>query len=145
MQESGYMDSKAYISFFNDWLVSQLPKERPLLLIIDGHKPHEVLEVIQPAATAGIHILCLPAHTSHLLQPWDKLFGPLKTHYRAAFDKWMRANINQKLDRTTFVKLITENAWNLGTTASHIKSGFKQTGILFHLLNIQEFFLLIVL
>jgi hypothetical protein len=49
------------------------------LLIYDGHRSHETLELREAADKAGIHLFCLPPHTSHRLQPLDVgVFGPLQ-------------------------------------------------------------------
>ena len=52
---------------------------KPILLIYDGHRSHETIELREAADTAGIHLFCIPPHTSHRLQPLDVgVFGPLQ-------------------------------------------------------------------
>lgn len=36
---------------------------------IDGHASHVTVEVIQFARANDVHLLCLPAHTTHILHP----------------------------------------------------------------------------
>lgn len=45
---------------------------RPQVIILDGHKSHEALEVIKAARANGIIIVKLPQHTNHWLQPLDR-------------------------------------------------------------------------
>jgi hypothetical protein len=51
-------------------------------LILDGHRSHLSLRVVDLALANNVCIICLPAHTTYLLQPLDvavfkalKLFG----------------------------------------------------------------------
>ena len=48
-----------------------IPPTRPVLLIQDGHSSHMSIEGIEFARDNGIHMLCLPAHTTHILMPLD--------------------------------------------------------------------------
>ena len=59
-----------YLKWFKFFLAN-IPPTRPVLLIEDGHASHLLLEVIQLARDNNVHILCLPAHTTHILQPLD--------------------------------------------------------------------------
>ena len=57
-----------YMKWFQFFLKS-IPPARPVLLIEDGHASHISMEVIELARTNNVHLLCLPAHTTHILQP----------------------------------------------------------------------------
>lgn len=53
------------------------------LLLFDGLKAHLMSDITQELNQNGIHIVCLPPHSSHLLQILDvSIFGPMKTFYR---------------------------------------------------------------
>ena len=41
------------------------------LLILDGHKSHISLDVLEKAKRKGVDMVTLPSHTSHGLQPLD--------------------------------------------------------------------------
>jgi hypothetical protein len=52
---------------------------KTILLIYDGHKSHEMIELRETAVQHNIELYHLPAHTSHHLQPLDVgVFGPLQ-------------------------------------------------------------------
>lgn len=52
---------------------------KAILLIYDGHKSHETIELRETAVQHNIELYRLPAHTSHRLQPLDVgVFGPLQ-------------------------------------------------------------------
>jgi hypothetical protein len=52
---------------------------KPMLLISDGHRSHETIELREAALRDNIHLYCIPPHTSHRLQTLDVgVFGPLQ-------------------------------------------------------------------
>ena len=55
--------------FINRMKEGVLPIERHLL-ILNGHKFHINLKVLQKTKTNGIDMISLPSHTSHELQPF---------------------------------------------------------------------------
>ncbi|KAJ8965371.1 hypothetical protein NQ317_002874 [Molorchus minor] len=62
----------------------------PILLVLDNHSSHISLAAITFCRRNGIHLLSLPPHSSHRLQPLDVVFfGPLKSAYSQEADKWM--------------------------------------------------------
>ncbi|CAL9683897.1 unnamed protein product [Knipowitschia caucasica] len=68
---AGYMDNDLFVKWFNQHFLKHATQERPLLLVMDGHASHLGPELIQAAQGAGVILLCLPPHTSHILQPLD--------------------------------------------------------------------------
>ena len=54
----------------------------PLLLIIDGHKSHMTLDLVDVARANDVILFCLPPHTTHALQPLDvSVFKSLKDNF----------------------------------------------------------------
>ena len=120
-QSAGWITSK----IFCDWVVKIfLPHveakrqeenltDAPALLYIDGHASRESVEAIEALQEANVTMVCLPSHTSHLLQPLDRggggggwmgylkwqwsLFEVLWTHYRKQIcerDSWRRLSMD---------------------------------------------------
>jgi hypothetical protein len=59
------------------------------LLIVDGHKNHVTLEVIQKAMEIGLDLIIPPSHTNHWLQPLNvNVFAPFKIAFRHYRDAW---------------------------------------------------------
>ena len=55
------------------------PLERPLLLVVNQAEPHNNREAIQFYRENMEMVVCLPAHTTHVMQPLDVgVFCPLK-------------------------------------------------------------------
>lgn len=61
-----------------------------MLLVLDGHGSHITINVIEFAKSNGIHLLCLPSHTSHILQPLD--VGVFKSFFSKACRQYMAKN-----------------------------------------------------
>lgn len=99
------------------------------LLILDGHGSHATPEFDQFCAEKRIITLCMPAHSSHLLQPLDVgCFSALKRAYKKQVVDFMRLGINH-IDKIEF--LIAFKAARLeAMTASNIRSGFTATGLM---------------
>ncbi|KAK9731462.1 DDE superfamily endonuclease [Popillia japonica] len=63
-----------------------------VLLIVDGHGSHKELAVITYARENHVHMLSIPPHTIHKLQPLDRTFMKLfKNCYNISFSLRMRA------------------------------------------------------
>ena len=76
------------------------------MLIVDGHAPHVTNKFIKFTKENKIVCLCLPAHSTHLLQPLDvSVFGPLKQNYKILLaEKTRFATYN--IDKADFISLI---------------------------------------
>jgi hypothetical protein len=64
------------------------------VLICDGFRTHETIEVLEFCLENNIILCRLPSHTSHKLQPCDVgPFAPLKTAYRDQVERLNRGGI----------------------------------------------------
>ena len=54
---------------------------RPVILLLDNHSSHLSLRAIRLAVENNVHMITIPAHTSHFLQPLDLIFKPLKAKF----------------------------------------------------------------
>lgn len=98
------------------------------LLILDGHGSHVTAEFDQYCSQNSIIVLCMPPHSSHLLQPLDvSCFSVLKQSYGTAVQEQMRAGINH-VDKDDFLDLYLQ-ARAKTYTLSTIQSGFKATSL----------------
>ena len=98
------------------------------LLILDGHGSHVTAEFDQYAKQNSIIVLCMPPHSSHILQPLDvSCFAVLKRLYGRAVEAQMRVGINH-IDKDDFLTLYQEIRPAVFQSAT-IQSGFKASGI----------------
>ncbi|KAF9224549.1 DDE-domain-containing protein, partial [Gyrodon lividus] len=97
------------------------------LLILDGHNSHGTYKFCKFTADHRIIILCLPSHTTHVLQPLDVgIVGPLASAWKKQVNEasWQFIAI-KKNNLLAYHKLAHDKAM-LPTT---IQSAFAKTGI----------------
>lgn len=91
--DKGYMTEKTFyiwtcmfLAWLSGYRASVLPdclKQANILLVMDGCLAHGAPEALHLFAKHNVTVLILPAHTTHLLQPFDVvLAGPLKAAFR---------------------------------------------------------------
>jgi hypothetical protein len=98
------------------------------LLIIDGHESHDSLEFQHYCKEKRIITLCMPPHSSHLLQPLDVgCFGPLKKAYGRQVEKLMRNHITH-ITKLEFLPCFKQ-AFDAAITSSNIQGGFQGAGL----------------
>ena len=98
------------------------------LLILNGHSSHITPEFDQYCLNHDIIPLCMPPHSSYLLQPLDVgCFATLKRSYGRLMEDYIRLSIHHvnKLDFITAYPTAHAEA----LTASNIHSGFAATGL----------------
>ena len=125
--DSGWVTEELYMQWFK-LFISSIPLTRPVLLIEDGHSSHISIDVIRLARDNNIHLLCLPSHTTHLLQPLDVgVFKSLKSNYSKECRRYLAANPGRVIT-TEVIASILGKAWPASFTPVNIMSGFKKSG-----------------
>ena len=82
-------DNSSYLEWFKFFLRS-IPPAKPVLLIQDGHTSHISIEFMELTCANDACVLCLPAHTTHLLQPLDVgAFKSLKAYFSKAWISYL--------------------------------------------------------
>ena len=91
VSESGWSNSTIFLDWLSNHFTKFIPRGETVLLMLDGHKSHLTLNVIEWAKENDIILQLLPAHASHLFQPLDVgCFGPLQKVYDNLCHKLMR-------------------------------------------------------
>jgi hypothetical protein len=99
------------------------------LLILDGHSSHATPEFDQLCKDNKIVTLCMPPHTSHLLQPLDVgCFSPLKTAYGHEVAELARQAIFH-IDKQDFLHIYPRMRPSV-FSLQNIQSGFQATGLI---------------
>ncbi|RPA73220.1 DDE-domain-containing protein, partial [Ascobolus immersus RN42] len=102
--------------------------KRHRLLILDGHISHTTIEFIEFCMENNIHVLCLPSHSTHLLQPLDvAMFSPLQFAYGSEVDQWCRNPRNESMSLASFF-LLYHKARLRALTTKNARSSFECTG-----------------
>lgn len=101
------------------------------LLIVDSHESHNSYSFHKYCKEQKIIVLCMPSHSSHLLQPLDVgCFGPLKRAYYTEIDSWSRYSVTQ-VKKETFLPAF-HIAFNKAFTKENIIASFRGAGLVPH-------------
>ncbi|XP_045506216.1 uncharacterized protein LOC123702483 [Colias croceus] len=104
-------------------------KQNLALLILDNHCSHQSLDAYEFCRENGIHLLSLPPHTSHKMQPLDVTFyGPLKSAYSRECDLFMKMHPFEKITHDHLASIFNKAYTRVATMEKAIK-GFEVTGI----------------
>jgi hypothetical protein len=116
-----------WIKHFDQYTVSRT-KGKYRLLILDGHESHHSTEFELYCQEHDIITLCMPPHSSHLLQPLDVgCFGPLKQAYGRQVEDLMRAHVNH-ISKLEFLCAF-QAAFFASITKKNIQGGFIGAGL----------------
>lgn len=131
-QKKGWITGELYLKWFRFFL-EQIPPARPVLLIQDGCSSHISIELIELAKENDVHLLCLPSHTTHILQPLDVgVFSSFKHHVGLALNTLLRSS-EGRVPTSEDIPAILSEAWPKSMTPVNLMSGFRKSGI--HPLN----------
>ena len=97
--------------------------------MLDGHENHKSPQFDNFCKDNKIITLCLPSHSSHLLQPLDvRCFNPLKRAYGKELEGFIKSHINH-ITKTEF--LIAFHAAHVAAmTPQNSRGGFKGAGLI---------------
>jgi hypothetical protein len=97
-------------------------------LVLDGHESHHSTEFELFCKENKIITLCMPAHSSHILQPLDVgCFGPLKQAFGRQIEEMMRTHITH-ITKLDFFPAF-HKAFQLAMTKSNIQGCFRGAGL----------------
>jgi len=98
------------------------------LLVLDGHRSHHSLEFQELCKENNIYTLCMPPHSSRLLQPLGVgCFSPLKRAYSREVDSLIRHHINH-ITELEFLPAF-KAAFDRSFTLTNIGSAFRGAGL----------------
>ena len=111
-------------------------RESQALIIFDGHTSRENPLAMALFRKARVNVLCLPSHTTHVLQIFDvSLASPLKRFFGTAFKKELKKATQDQQLRTNAAKyrfsciIAFVTAWKAAATPVNALAGAKCTGI----------------
>jgi len=108
---------------------SSRTKGKYRLLILDGHGSHLTAQFDQICEKNNIIAICMPPHSSHLLQPLDiGCFAVLKRSYGRLIESKMRVRINH-IDKLDFLEAYP-SARIEAFKSETIKNSFAAAGLL---------------
>lgn len=128
--DSGFITSDLFVEWLQHFKQQEnVSKENPALIILDNHSTHISITAIEKCREFGIHLLSLPPHSSHKLQPLDRgFFGPLKTAYSQECDKWHVSHPGRAITQYQIGKLFGSAYNRIASIEKAVKS-FESCGI----------------
>ena len=127
---SGWMEAQQFIQWFKSvFLVHTAKNPGEKVLFFDGHFSHVSIELIKLAMDNNVKLICLPPHSSHILQPLDVgVYGHVKKEWRKILKDHYGVTSQQNVDKIFFPKLLNK-LFAVGFRASDAILGFCKTGL----------------
>lgn len=109
--------------------VAHLLESGPVILFIGGHGSHIGYNLVTYARKEGVVLMCLPPHTSHVLQPLDiSCYGPLKQVWRQTIKKHNMSTAAAHVTKDVFPSLLM-TTWQKSPLPRQLQSGFQSAGL----------------
>ena len=126
---NGWMVTQIFYGWLANHFVSHIPLERPVLLIVDGHSTHIDVEISKFCKENGILLYCLLPHSSHITKPLDVgFFGPLKTSWGKAIDKYKISHMGSSVTKESFAAVFN-TVWTGAVKMATVVNSFDRAGI----------------
>ena len=129
--DSGHTDSQTYFDYVKH-LEPFLHRERPVIIYQDNLRAHENPALIEFCLSKGVHLFNFPPKLSHILQPLDKVFGPLKDHFKNTRHGAML--VEQRFISNAKIPVVMRFALT-SLSKQTVRSAFQKTGIYPHSRN----------
>lgn len=132
--ENGWTNNDLGMEYLKFFLLNTEPhdpqKSQYRMLIVDGHDSHITTDAIRFCLKNKIVLLCLPPHTTHLLQPCDVgLFGVIAQIYKGLVSEAYRFGDSYNIDKCQFLEIWIV-ARERSITAKNIISAWRKSGII---------------
>jgi hypothetical protein len=128
--QNGWTDNETGLEWLKhfDRCTAKRSNSRYRLLILDGHESHHSIEFERYCEEKKIIRLCMPPHSSHLLQPLDVgCFAVLKKAYGQEIEHLIRCSITH-VSKTEFFPAF-HAAHEATMTKRNIRGAFKGAGL----------------
>jgi hypothetical protein len=128
VSENGWTDHSLALEWLQHFHTITEPRRvsKYRLLLMDGHSSHVTLEFVEFCQDHDIIPLCLPPHSTHILQPLDVgIFGPLATAYRTAIQKQSVFGAT-RVDNLGFLRLYQQARLGM---AKNVPSAWRGAGL----------------
>lgn len=125
----GWTNNDIALHWLKEIYIPGTATPRKRLLVVDGHGSHESDEFMWECYANNIHLLFLPPHCSHVLQPLDvAVFSPLKNSYRRHLSDIILQRNGLPLNKQDFVVAFAR-AREDAIYSKNIRSGWEASGL----------------
>lgn len=128
--ESGYSNSYIFLEWMKHFIAEVRPsKDFPVILLLDNHASHLNYDALVLAKANSVHMITIPPHSSHKVQPLDVgFFAPLKTYWAQAVNDYLMLHPGETVDIKK-VCSIFKPAFKKVLHPDYGKNAFKETGL----------------
>lgn len=105
---SGWIEETVFYDWLDRHFIPAVTDiSRPIFLLFDGHHSHISVRITNLAMKHGIHLECLPPHSTTVLQPLDLVtLTKVKTAWRKILRTHNRETNSSSIDRGRFALLV---------------------------------------
>jgi hypothetical protein len=132
VSDRGWTDDELCLEWFKivfEPETTNIKKGEYRMLLFDGHGSHLTRQVVSYCLEKKIILLCLPSHSTHILQPCDVgVFGPLVDAYRRILTEKTRWGAGYSINKLMFLEILRE-ARRQAFTEHNIKRSWEKTGL----------------
>lgn len=118
---------KMFVKFLKE---QRLMDGLPHVVVMDNHHSHTFnMEFLQLMKNNNIVVFGLPSHTSHILQPLDKVpFSVLKSKWNEEMRVYARTTGGKALTKAQFFEVFNP-CYEKAMTTEHAQAGFRGSGL----------------
>ena len=131
VSKSGWSNGEIFQTYLREHFLKYAgarTKDKPLLLLYDGHRSHISPSIIDWAIENNVILYVLPPHTSHVLQPMDVgCFGPFSRMYSNECMKYQRTN-GTTVNKYSLCPIACK-AYAAALSSENLQSAFRKSGI----------------
>ena len=106
VSKSGWMEGDNFLDWFRSSFISavqHLLESGPVVLFVDGHHSHLSLSLVKLEKETGVHLFCLPPHTTHILQPLDVgVYSPFKQTWKRILKAYKTSTMAANVTKDVF-------------------------------------------
>ena len=108
LSDNRWMNHELFSTWFTKHFLQYANRDRPIILLMDGHSSHYNPHTIALAAENDVILFTLPPNTTHLTQPLDRAcFFPLKTAWRESCHQFRSKNPTEAV--TIYTSMVQGN------------------------------------
>ena len=130
--KTSWSSEDIFIEWLREFASLTSPTANPhkaVVLFVDGNKIHLTRAIIEEAVKLGVHLVALPSHLTHVVQPLDLIvLKPFKAALKKRQRDWRAKNRGKSITPSLFVIFVTD-FWMQCVTPSVIMSGFRRADI----------------
>jgi len=129
LSDNGWTDNELGLEWMKQCFEPATSTNDFRLLLLDGHASHISTTTLQFRLEHKIVLLCLPPHSTHLLQPLDVgIFPPLATAYKKGIQERSRYSVVYSIDKVDFLE-VYQAARKTAITPENVQKAWQATGI----------------